>query len=298
MLWGSSFLLIRIGVDEISATQLVFIRTGIAAIGLNIVRTLRGKSLPSDWRTLRALLIIGVGNTAIPFTLISLGEQYITSGMASVLQATASLFSLVIAHLAFADERITRHKVAGLIVGFGGVVMLSSSGFDGGEIDVKFILGQLAVVIASLFYAGFTTYSRKVIKRNVEPVVVSSTAFISAATCAGVFMLLEPLLGGRAFVAPADIPTDTLLAVIQLGFFNTFLAYLLFYFIVWELGAFRATMVTYVVPAVGLFLSALAGETVTPVMIGGALMIFTGIAIINLRPAELLLRFKTGVFSK
>ena len=287
-IWGSSFLLIRIGVEDMSAAQVVLIRAVIAAIGLNLVRIWRGYAIPRDWATRRALIIIGIGNATIPYTLISLGEQNITSGMAAVLQATASLFALITAHLAFADERINKQKVIGLVVGFLGIIALSGNAITDGEIDTPVLLGQLAVIAASFFYAIFTVYIRKMIKSNIAPIVVSSTSFIASALGAAVFVILEPLVGGRAFVPFADLPAKVLGAVFLLGFLNTFIAYLFFYFVVQQLGAFRAVMVTYVVPVIGMILGVVVlNEIVTINMIIGAVMIFAGIAIINIKPDAL-----------
>lgn len=284
-IWGSSFLLIRVGVEEVSATQLVLVRCAIAALGLNAVRYLKGKHLPTDWPTIRAFIIIGIGNAAVPYTFISLGEQSISSGMAAILQSTASLFTLIIAHFALADERISRRKVAGLAVGFAGILVLSSGSIDEGKINTAILLGQLAIVCASLCYGLFTVYSRRIIMRQIEPIVLSSGTFISATVCALVFMILEPLLGGRAAVSLTSLPQDTLFVLLGLGFFNTFIAYLFFYYIVQQLGSFRASMVTYVVPAVGLILGWLIlDEHVAAYMLIGAALIFTGIGIINVRP--------------
>lgn len=299
-IWGSSFLLIRIGVEEVPATQLVFIRCLIAAIGLNIVRHLRRRPLPTDWPTVRAFILIGMGNAAVPYTFISLGEQTIDSGMAAVLQATASLFTLVIAHFAFTDERITGRKIAGLVIGFAGVVVLSSKSLEAGQIDTPMLLGQLAIVCASIFYATFTVYSRRVIQRQIEPIVIAAGTFIPATAWAALFMVLEPLLGGRAAISPASLDTDLLLVVFGLGFVNTFIAYLFFYYIVRELGAFRASMVTYIVPPVGLILGGIVlNEIITATMLAGAGLIFTGIAIINVSPGEIMqwqrLRARFGV---
>jgi drug/metabolite transporter (DMT)-like permease len=282
-IWGSSFLLIRVGVEEVSATQLVLVRTVIAAIGLNIVRHLRGKSLPRDWATIRAFAIIGVGNATLPYTLISLSEQNISSGLAAVLQSTASLFTLVVAHFVFADERINMQKIIGLVVGFGGIIILSSGAIEGGEINTSFLLGQFGMMGASLCYAIFTVYSRTVIRKQIEPVVIASGTFISSAIFAVLFVFIEPLLGGRSWVSFGALDTDVLLAIFGLGLLNTFIAYLFFYFIVQQLGAFRASMVTYIIPAVGLFLGWLIlDEKIELYMIFGAALIVTGIGIVNL----------------
>lgn len=288
-IWGSSFLLIRVGVEDIPATQLVLVRAFIAAVGLNALRMMRGIPMPRDPKIIRAFIFIGVGNAAIPYTLISLAEQNISSGMAAVLQATASLQTLVIAHFVFSDERMTPQKIFGLLIGFSGVIVLSSNAIDpGGSINIPMLLGIMGMVFASTFYAIFTVYSRTVIKRDIEPIVVASANFIPATIAAAVFVILEPLLGGRAFVPFHELPSDSLRAVIGLGFFNTFIAYLFFYYIVRELGAFRASMVTYIVPVVGLILGwLLLNETVNATMLIGAALIFTGIGVVNLHPSVL-----------
>ena len=110
LIWGASFLFIRIGVEQLSPFQVVFIRTGIAALGLNLVLLSRGKHLPFNWRDLMPLIILGVANTTIPFALITTGEKAITSGLAAMLQSAASLFTAVIAHFYFSDERLTPRK--------------------------------------------------------------------------------------------------------------------------------------------------------------------------------------------
>lgn len=284
LIWGSSFLLIRVGVEELSPFQVVFIRTGIAALGLNGLLLLRGKHLPFNFRALLPLIIIGLGNTTIPFSLITWGETNITSGLAAMLQSTASLFTLVLAHFFFADERITLQKIVGLSVGFLGVIVLASRSMIGGGIDVPQLLGSLAIVLASLFYANFTIYSRKQIQNRYEPIMVSTGAMTFAAISSGILMVIAPLLGGQAATPLNTVTSDVLGAVLLLGFTNTFIAYIIYYWIVRELGAARASMVTYVVPGVGLTLGAIVlHEVIDWRIIVGALLIFCGIAIVNLK---------------
>ncbi len=284
LIWGSSFLLIRVGVEELSPFQVVFIRTGIAALGLNALLFLRGKHLPFNFRALVPLIIIGIGNTTIPFSLITWGETNITSGLAAMLQSTASLFTLVLAHFFFVDERITLQKIVGLSVGFLGVIVLASRSMTGGEIDVPQLLGSLAIVLASLFYANFTIYSRKQIQNRYEPIMVSTGAMTFAAISSGILMVIAPLLGGQPATPLNTVTTNVLGAIVLLGFTNTFIAYIIYYWIVRELGAARASMVTYVVPGVGLTLGALVlHEVIDWRILVGALLIFCGIAIVNLR---------------
>lgn len=284
LIWGSSFLLIRIGVEEVSPFQVVFIRTGIAAVGLNLVLLLRGKHIPFNLRELFPLLIIGLGNTVVPFVLISWGETQVESGLASVLNATAALFTAVLAHFAFRDERITVQKIVGLALGFIGVVVLASRSWVDGQVITDDLAGQLAVVLASFFYAFFGVYSRKLMHKQYEPMVISAGSMLAASIVSGVLMMIAPYFNGQAPVLLADLTRDALIALLLLGFLNTFFAYILFYSIIQQLGASRASMVTYVTPAIALVLGAVVlNEIVDWRLLVGAALILSGIGAVNLR---------------
>jgi len=294
LIWGSSFMLIRIGVESVHPLQVMFIRLGIAAFLLWIVVIVRKRPLPKDWRTWRNAAIVGVGNNAIPFALIGFSETQIDSGLASVLQATTALFGLVIAHFAFKDERITPQKVLGLIVGFIGIIILAARNWQGGEVITGGLLGQLGMIGSSIFYASFTTFSRKVIQGKLEPIVLAATAMLSGAIAEMVFMFAGMQFLDVPATVNADLGATALFAIITLGVVNTFVAYLMFYEVVSRLGASRATMVTYIVPAVGLILGVvLLGEQLDVFIVGGASLIFTGIGIVNLRMFARLNRLST-----
>jgi drug/metabolite transporter (DMT)-like permease len=287
-IWGSSFLFIRIGVGELSTFQLVFIRTGIAALGLNLVAAAQGRRLPTDAAGLRDIVFLGVMNTVIPFTLITWGEKTVESGLAAVLQGTAALFTLVLAHFSFADERITPGKVAGLIVGFAGVLVLGarSTAAAAGSGAGSHLAGQLAIVVASFCYAVGGVYSRKAIQQRLAPIVVAAGTMTVTAMITGALAYVAPLMGGAA---PAPLHTLTprvAAAVVTLGVLNTFVAYLIFYSIIATLGASRAAMVTYAIPAVGLALGTVfLDESFDLQLLAGAVMIVGSIGIVNLRRA-------------
>lgn len=284
LIWGSSFLFIRIGVEQLSPFQVVFIRTGIAAVGLNLLLLAQGKHLPLNRRLLLPLLIIGIGNTTIPFALITAGEKTITSGLAAMLQSAASLFTAILAHYAFHDERMTTQKVAGLTIGFIGVIVLGSHSIVDGQIDLPMLVGALGIVLASLFYAVFTIYSRKQIQNRFEPLIVSTGAMTFAALSSGLGMVIAPLLGGQAATPLNTVSQDVLIAVGLLGLINTCFAYIIYYWIIRELGAARSSMVTYITPGIGLALGAIVlHEPVDWRLLAGAALIFSGIAIVNLR---------------
>jgi drug/metabolite transporter (DMT)-like permease len=284
LIWGSSFLFIRIGVEQLSPFQVVFIRTGIAAIGLNLLLLAQGKRLPLNRRGILPLIILGICNTLIPFALITAGEKSISSGLAAMLQSAASLFTAILAHYYFVDERITPQKALGLAVGFVGVVVLGSKSVVDGQIDLPVLLGALAVIIASMFYAVFGIYTRKQIQGGTEPLVLSTGAMTFAAISSGISMVLAPLLGGQPATPLNAVSTDVLIAVALLGLINTFIAYIIFYWLIRELGASRTSMVTYITPGVGLALGALVlQEEVDWRLLVGAALIFVGIAIVNVK---------------
>jgi drug/metabolite transporter (DMT)-like permease len=118
LIWGSSYLFIRIGVDQVPPFQLVFMRTAIAAIGLTAIVFLKGHRLPRDRWSIFDLIFLGIINIVLPFMLITWGETRIESSLASILTGTTVLFASLVAHFTFADERISYQKAVGLIVGF------------------------------------------------------------------------------------------------------------------------------------------------------------------------------------
>ncbi len=283
LIWGSSFLLIRIGVEEMSPFQVVFIRTAIAAIGFNILLFLQGKRLPFSLSKAWPLILLGLFNTTVPFVLITWGEITVESGLASVLQATAALFGLVIAHFTLADEKINAQRLVGLIVGFLGVIILSSKSWGEDGISGS-LAGQLAIVVASFFYAIMTVYSKKTLQKGYDPMIVAGGAQTFAAISSGIGMIVAPLLGGQPATPLAELDQSILLAVFGLGFVNTFIAYILFYWMIGQLGAARSTMVTYIVPAVGLILGTIIlDEPLYWQLLVGAGLIFLGIAVVNLK---------------
>src|SRR5512134_905104 len=149
---------IKIAVQEIGPITLVAFRALFGLLfGLAVIFIQRTR-WPRDLKTWFALLLLGLTNVAIPFFLISWGEQSIDSAVASILDATVPLFTILIAHFALHDDKITVPKVMGLVVGFAGIIVLMSK--DMGNSSSS-LLGQIAVIVASLFYAVSSVYARK-----------------------------------------------------------------------------------------------------------------------------------------
>jgi drug/metabolite transporter (DMT)-like permease len=221
--------------------------------------------------------VMGIINTALPFVLISWGEKSIDSAVASILNSTVPLFTLVIAHFFLHDDRITVPKVLGLVVGFLGVLTLlvrdlEPGGFRGGA------LGQAAVLLAAISYASASVFGRRTM-REVSPLV---QAFVPMIVADAVVWSAATQVG-RPGVLPA-LPI-TWVALLWLGLLGSCVAYLLYFHLLHAVGATRTTMVTYVFPVVGVGLGVLfLGERADWHLVAGALLVVASIAIVNWVP--------------
>lgn len=285
-IWGASFTLIKIGLVAMPTLTLVAGRLAFGAAALWVFIRWRGYRLPTATTMLGALALMGFFNNAVPFTLITWGETTIDSGLAAVLNSTVPLFTIVIAHLWLADERLTLRSVAGLLVGFLGVVVVVRSGAT--EVSMEALRGgdlggQLAVIVASASYAVATVFARRYL-RGIHPFVLATAQLTAGAAFMGLAVALWewPL-------AVDTTATGSILAVITLGIINTGVAYMLYFYLVSEVGATRTTLVTYVIPAVSLGLGYfILDEPLTVTVILGFLLIAAGVLLVTrrTRPTE------------
>jgi drug/metabolite transporter (DMT)-like permease len=276
LIWGSSFLWIKVAVQEIGPFTLVAFRLLFGLIGLLIVVSRQKRPFPHDRKVLLGFLFMGVFNTALPFTLISWGETRIDSAMASILNGTVPLFTIVIAHFWLQDERISLPRISGLIIGFAGVVVLVSRDLGLAAMRGN-IWGQLAVLAAASSYALAATFSRKHL-RGQSPLTQATMVVLIADA------LLWP--AALAFERPWHIPAlpITWLALAWLGLLGSCLAYLLYFYLINAWGATRASLVAYVFPAIGLMLGIVfLGETADWRLMIGSLLVVAGIAVVNLK---------------
>jgi len=274
LIWGSSFLWIKIALDNVGPFTLVAWRLLIGVAGLALVVLFRRPTFPRGRRIYGLLALLGLTNTALPFLLISWGEQSIDSAVASILNGTVPLFAMVFAHFALQDDRMTRARVAGLILGFLGVIVLMSGELAPGGFGVGG-LGQLAVLLAATLYAFSSVFARKSL-HGLPPVVQAFLPLIVAD--------LFIWTGAVAIEAPAIVPTTglTWFALSWLGLLGSCAAYLLYFSLLHRVGPTRTTMVTYVFPVVGLVLGIVfLQEPVTPSLLIGAAMVVAGILVVN-----------------
>lgn len=273
-IWGSSFLWIKIALVETGPITLAALRLLFGLIGLVAVARAAGQSVPRDRRLLARFVVLGVLNTALPFALIPWGETHIASGLAAVLNGTTPLFTLVIAHYWLRDERFTLRRLAGLGLGFAGVVILMSRDLGPAALRGS-IVGQVAVLAASCSYAVAATFARQHLRG--QPPVLQATAAVLTADA--LLWLAVPTVE-----SPLRLPhlPLTWLALAWLGLLGSCGAYLLYYYLINTWGATRATLVAYVFPVIGLLLGVVfLGEPLTAQVAAGTLLVVGGIAVVN-----------------
>jgi drug/metabolite transporter (DMT)-like permease len=277
LMWGSSYLFIKIGVETLPPLSLVLLRVLVGFAVLLMVVVITRTPLPRDARTLAHLGVLGAVNIVIPFWLISWAEQVIDSGLAGVLQSTAPFFTLVIAATFVHDEHITRGRVAGIALGFLGIVVLSAENIAdlGSALGAERLVGELAVVAASLCYAIGNTYARRTM-RNARPLVLSVGQVGWSVILVGALALVVD--GGVTLPA---VP-EAAFSVVWLGAIGTGFAYLVFFRLLTGWGPTRASLVAYLLPVVAVILGVVVlGETVDALFLAGAALIVAGVWVVN-----------------
>lgn len=273
--WGTSFLFIKVAVQTLQPITLVSLRLLVGLLGLLLVMRWQGERLPRGWTVWRHLAVMGLMNVAVPFVLITWaesGETGLDSGVASVLNSTVPFFSVLISGLILQAEVVGAGMIAGLLVGFAGVVLLVGPNLGG---DWGGFLPYLAVLVAALGYAASSAYARHYL-RGLRPVVLSAGQLMVADSAVIVAALLFEDWRQQS------LPLATIGALLWLGLLGSCLAYILYFFVLQSWGATRATLVTYLLPIVGVSAGALVlGEVVDWRLLVGGLLILSGVGAVN-----------------
>ena len=265
-IWGSSFMFIELALRDLAPSTLILLRMASGALALGIYIALRGRSFAVLRPYLRPLAVLGLVNTAIPFFLIAWGQQYIDSGLASIFNASAPLFTALFAIGYDRSQRATGSRLAGVVLGFGGVVLLVGFELTGGE---KAVAGGLAVVAASACYGIGGLYAG----RRFNGLPPSLVAF--GALCWSTLVVLPV-----GVAQSSSLGWEALLSVLYLGVLATGAAYLLYFGLIAGAGAAKAVLVTYLVPSLALMYgAAFLDEEITAVAITGLLLVLAGVAL-------------------
>jgi len=279
ILFGASFFLTEIALTGFSPWLIVLTRLVLAALALLAVCRATGRALPRDRRIWAGLAVMGVLNNALPFCLIAGGQVFITGAMTSVLIATTPIFTVLLAHVLTRDERLSWHKLFGVLLGVVGVAILLGPEFGNGPGTE--LIGQVAILGAALSYALAAIFGRRF--HGMDPVVASAGMVV----CSSVLMM--PVVAVFEVEWTDRATYLSVMAIVTMAVLSTAVAYLLYFKILASAGATNLMLVTLLVPVSATALGVVfIGEPVTAAMAAGAVLIFAGLAAIDGRVLSVL----------
>jgi drug/metabolite transporter (DMT)-like permease len=275
LIWGGAFFFIGVAVRHVPPLTYVMLRLSIAAAAMWTYVRVRGQSVSLPQQVWGAIILLALLNNALPFALFGWGQTHIASGLASILNATTPIWGVVVAHFLTRDERMSPRKIAGVLLGFGGVALmigpslLSSLGTSG--------LAQLACVTASLSYALAAVWARRFKRIGVSPLSVTTGQL----TAGALIMLPISMIVDRPWTHALP-PFSALAAITALALLCTAFGYVLYFRLIDSAGATNALLVTLLVPPVAILLGGLfLGEQLVPQDFLGLGFIALGLAAID-----------------
>ncbi len=271
LLWGSSFLWIKIAVDGLSPVQLVLARLALGALVLLVVIRARGLRLPSSAATWRHLAVAALIANAIPYLLFAVGERTVDSGLAGALNATTPLWAFGVGLAVRAEHRTSGRRLVGLVAGFVGALLILAPWRSG---TAGSLLGALACLAAAASYGVSYVYMGRYLTNRGLPPLVLSAAQLTAAT--GLLVLATPVAG----LQPVKLSGSIVAATLILGALGTGVAYVLNYRLITDEGATAASTVTYLLPVVSVALGIVVrGEPATWHLLVGTVIVLAGVAL-------------------
>ncbi len=276
VIWGCSFLFIKLGLQSFTPVQVAFGRLAIGALTLLVVGRIAGARLPRSRTTWRHLAVVALLFCSIPFTLFAFGETQVSSVLAGIINAVTPLTTLVVVLAAFPEERVTREKVVGLVIGFAGVLVVLGvwAGIGVGEIT-----GVAACVAAVCCYGIAFPYTRRhLVGTGESPLTLATGQVLLGAVFLAPVVAVTAAVDGGAIRTP--IEPSTILGMLALGALGSGIAYVLNTRVVIAAGGTTASSVTYITPLVAVAVgSTLLNEPVTWNEPVGALIVLFGVAV-------------------
>ncbi|MCH6555381.1 MAG: DMT family transporter [Chloroflexi bacterium] len=269
-IWGASFLFIKVIVDETSPLEVTEGRMFFGALAVGVVIAMRKMPLrrpPALWFKVAVWALVGI---VVPFILIAWAEEHIDSGTASVLNSSMPLFTVLFAAIFLIEEQLTPARVAGLGIGFVGVIVLT--GGDVYDLRDSAVLSQLAVVGAAACYGAGAVYARSLLKED-DPVGLTGGQLVL-----GTLLVLPIMLVVRG-TPDYSLSVEAWLSLLALGVLGTGIAIIIYLWLVDNVGSVRSSLVTYIIPVVGLFLGwAVLDESIGVNTVLGCALIIAGVA--------------------
>lgn len=275
ILWGSAFILIEIGLRSVPPNTLVFARMALAVPPLLLLLHLKGERLPRDLKRWAMLALLGLLNVVLPFILFYWGMTQISTGLASILNATTPLWGVVAAHFLTRDERATPARIVGVMFGVAGIaVMIGIDAFEGASTA---ILAQIACLVATLSYAIASIYGRRFADSGMTPLAVATGQILSSA----IIMLPIALISDAMWTLPMP-GMSFWLATGAIAIFSTSLAYYLYFQLLESAGASNSLLVTFLIPIVAIMLGvSVLGERVSVDQVAGVALIAVGLILLD-----------------
>jgi drug/metabolite transporter (DMT)-like permease len=272
-IWGASFLFIKVIVDETGPVEVATGRLVIGAVAIGAFVAFRRRPVRWTGNLLAKVAVLALVANIAPFALIAWGEEHIESGTASVLNSTMPIFTSVVAAAVLPEERFTAGRAAGLMLGFVGVVVLT--GEDVLDITDSSVLGQFAVIGAAACYSIGGVVSRTLL-RSTDPLGLSILQ-VTAGSVLSIPVLLAVTGGSPDY----SLSAEAWLSLLALGAGATGVAYVAYLWLIDVTGSVRASLVTYIIPIVGLFLGwAVLDEGIGLNTLAGSALIIGGVAIV------------------
>lgn len=273
LIWGATFLSVRLALNEIPVLTNVLHRTGWGALVLWLWVAIRRFPLPRDPRVWGAFLVMGVLNNLIPFCLMAWGQLHIESGLTAILNATTAFFGILVAAVVFSDERLTLNKLVGVLIGLAGVAMaIGPDALNG--LDPR-SLAQLAVLGGAFSYGLAGAWGRLRLS-GLRPEVAA------AGMLTGAFLLLLPVVLVVDGVPSLDLRLTTWGAIGYASILGTAAAYLLYYRVLGAVGAGNLLIVTLIIPPIAIVLGAVVlGEALPFRAFFGFALLAVGLVTVN-----------------
>jgi drug/metabolite transporter (DMT)-like permease len=281
LLWGASFVSIRVALDEIGPMTAVAHRVGWAALALWLVVAVMRLPLPRDPKVWGAFLLMGLLNNVIPFGLMAWGQLHIESGLTSILNGATAIFGVIVAAIFFADERVTLRKAIGVLLGFAGVAI--AIGLENlRNFDLR-SLAQLAVLAGTVSYALASVWARKTLSG--QPPQVAAAGMVTGGT-----LIMLPLAYWVEGPLTLSLEPRTLWAIGYYALAATALAYLLYYRVLQMAGSGNLMLVTLMIPPVAIVLgAAILGEALNPAAYLGFGLLALGLIVLDGRVWRLIM---------
>ena len=273
-IWGSSYLFIKLAVDDFGTFTLVALRLTIGALLIWTVVRIAGQAMPRERRIYGHLIVMAIINITIPFLLITWAEQSVASSLAAILTSPVPLIAIVLSAIFLHDEPLRVNGLVGLIVGFVGVVIVTSRGLTA---EGSSLSGELALLGAAVSYACGAVYARRNV-RGLAPMIPAAFQVSFAAIITGVVALV--------FEHPWTAHPDgqAIFSILWLGLLGSGVAYLFVFRLFQHWGATRTTLVAYLLPIVGIVLGYLVlQEPIDGRLIVGAALVIAGVGLVNSR---------------